>query len=182
MTIEVWFFAWKVIWWCYYALPRRFLNFILEAEIWANFEVSRGRVSWFKNCQILAISRLLDRNLKIASVARNNFMQKIRLLSSLLWSSDMCGSKKPLLIFYSECFCILLRTNTNRATSFRRCASHEEFGDLERALRSNLSHCAFDISRLSRQMTNYSSLLRELATGDGNVTTTEETNPVIRRY
>ena len=35
-------------------------------------------------------------------------MQKIRLLASLVWSSDMCGSKKPLLIFYSEYFCIHL--------------------------------------------------------------------------
>ena len=63
--------------------------------------------------QYLPISQLLGWNSKIASVARNNvtiwpFMQKIRLLLSLVWSSDMCGSKKPLLIFYSEDFCMVI--------------------------------------------------------------------------
>ena len=60
--------------------------------------------------QNLLISRLLGRNSKIWSVAQNKVtiqvsMQKIRLLASLVWSSDMCGSKKLLLIFYSEYYC-----------------------------------------------------------------------------
>ena len=60
--------------------------------------------------QNLLISRLLGWNSKIWSVAQNKVtirvsMQKIRLLASLVWSSDMCGSKKLLLIFYFEDFC-----------------------------------------------------------------------------
>ena len=63
-------------------------------------------------------SRLPGQNLKIATVARNNviwpFMQKFRLLASLVWSSDMSGSKKLLLIFYSELFCMAQYFRLNR--------------------------------------------------------------------
>ena len=60
--------------------------------------------------------------------------------------------------------------------------SHEQFEDQMRAMRSNLSDCASDVSQLWRQITNHSSLLQELVSGDGKVTTTEEMESVISRY
>ena len=60
--------------------------------------------------------------------------------------------------------------------------SHEQFEDQMRAMRSNLSDCASDVSQLWRQITNHSSLLQELVSGHGKVTTTEEMESVISRY